>query len=214
MKKFAWIAGIAVVLAAAAAVALVISDRLVSGKWRYRITIAVETTEGVRTGSAVREVSAVTGLIRWYDGGGGVGVKGEAVVVDLGERGVLFGLIDWNSYDEFYDAFPYPKGGGQATADGIRYYNTLEPGRSAPLTNPKYWPQMVTFGDLHDPKSVKAVDPDDLAAAFGEGVSLKGITVEITDEPVTWEMDRVLPEYRAVPLVFGRSIFRRGGPRK
>ena len=40
-----------------------------------------------------------------------------------------------------------------------------------------------------DPKSVKPVDPDDLAAAFGEGVSLKDITVEITDDPVTWGMD-------------------------
>ncbi len=29
------------------------------------------------------------------------------------------------------------------------------------------------------------VDPDDFAASFGEGVSLKRITVQITDDPVT-----------------------------
>ena len=132
-----------------------------------------------------------------------------AADVGQGERGVLFGLIDWDSYDEFYSTFPYPKGGGQATAAGIRYYNTLEPGQSAPLTNPKYWPQLVTFGDLDVQESVKVVDPDDLAAAFGEGGSLKGISVEITDEPMTWGMERYLGPLHAV----GPYEFVRGEPK-
>jgi hypothetical protein len=44
---------------------------------------------------------------------------------------------------------------------------------------------LVTFGDEADPTSVAEVDPDDLAATFGEGVRLKRITVELTDDPVT-----------------------------
>lgn len=44
---------------------------------------------------------------------------------------------------------------------------------------------MVTFGDEADPTSVAEVDPDDLAATFGEGVKVKRITVELTDDPVT-----------------------------
>ena len=44
---------------------------------------------------------------------------------------------------------------------------------------------LVTFGDLDDPTSVEEVDPDDLAATFGEGVSLKRITVQMTDDLVT-----------------------------
>ena len=47
------------------------------------------------------------------------------------------------------------------------------------------YPMLVTFGDLADPTSVAEVDPDDLAATFGEGVKLKRITVELTDDPVT-----------------------------
>ncbi|HBM06154.1 MAG TPA: hypothetical protein DD369_11230, partial [Erythrobacter sp.] len=47
------------------------------------------------------------------------------------------------------------------------------------------YPMLVTFGDLDDPASVERVDPDDLAATFGEGVRLKRITVQITDDPVT-----------------------------
>ncbi|MDR4487070.1 MAG: hypothetical protein R3B83_06040 [Nitrospirales bacterium] len=44
---------------------------------------------------------------------------------------------------------------------------------------------LVTFTDLTDPTTVKKVDPENLAATLGPGVSLKRITLEITDEPVT-----------------------------
>jgi len=62
-----------------------------------------------------------------------------------------------------------------------------------PRTYPAYkfidersaYPMLVTFGDLDDPASVERVDPDDLAAIFGEGVALKRITVQLTDDPVT-----------------------------
>ena len=46
-------------------------------------------------------------------------------------------------------------------------------------------PLLVTFTDIKDPTTVKKVDPDNLAATFGPGVSLKSITLEITDETVT-----------------------------
>ena len=56
--------------------------------------------------------------------------------------------------------------------------NVLQDERSA-------YPMMVRFADESDPTSVALVDPDDLAASFGEGVSLRRITVELTDDPVT-----------------------------
>ena len=46
-------------------------------------------------------------------------------------------------------------------------------------------PMLVTFADINDPASVKKVNPNDLAASFGAGYSLKSITLEITDEKVT-----------------------------
>ncbi len=67
---------------------------------------------------------------------------------------------------------------------------------------------LVTFGDLDDPTSVEEVDPDDLGATFGEGNSLRRITVQITDDPVTTGIEKRLewlseypeprldPEYR------------------
>jgi hypothetical protein len=50
---------------------------------------------------------------------------------------------------------------------------------------PNAYPLLVTFTDINDPKSVLEVKPDNLAASFGVGYSLKSITLEITDEPVT-----------------------------
>jgi len=44
---------------------------------------------------------------------------------------------------------------------------------------------MVTFDDITDPATVRRVDPADLAASFGPGVSLKAVTLEITRAPVT-----------------------------
>ena len=47
------------------------------------------------------------------------------------------------------------------------------------------WPLMVTFDDLADPKTVRRVDPDNLAATFGPGVELRAVTLEVTGDPVT-----------------------------
>ena len=52
---------------------------------------------------------------------------------------------------------------------------------------------LVTFGDLDDPTSVSRVDPDDLAASFGEEVTLRRITVQMTDDRVTTGIEKRLP---------------------
>ena len=44
---------------------------------------------------------------------------------------------------------------------------------------------LVTFDDITKPETVRRVNPEDLAAVFGEGVRLKAVTLEITDEAVT-----------------------------
>ncbi|MBN8632473.1 MAG: hypothetical protein J0L76_16665 [Rhodobacterales bacterium] len=44
---------------------------------------------------------------------------------------------------------------------------------------------LVTFDDIAKPETVQRVDLEDLAAVFGEGVRLKAVTLEITEEAVT-----------------------------
>ncbi len=52
---------------------------------------------------------------------------------------------------------------------------------------------LVTFDDVTKPETVGQVDPEDLAAVFGEGVRLQAVTLEITEEAVTvGRVERVL----------------------
>ncbi len=55
------------------------------------------------------------------------------------------------------------------------------------------YPMLVRFRALDRPESLEAVDPDALGDAFGAGVELKRISVEITDEPVTVGIEKRLP---------------------
>jgi hypothetical protein len=57
------------------------------------------------------------------------------------------------------------------------------------------FPFLVRFADPRDPKSVVAVDPADLASHFGEGVTLRRVTVTITDDEVTTGHLGALPSF-------------------
>ncbi len=173
----------------------------------YRITVEIETPEGVKSGSAVRRVIAAKTLafnpdVRKIRSN----IFGEAVVVDLGKRGVIFALINWSSYEELYEAFAFD--GDEFGPEGIRYYRSLKPGTRAELKT--YIPKLVTFTDINDPKSVKLVKGyrfnvktqkfvpvDNFEEIFGKGVHLKRVMIEITNDPVTWG---IVDKYR--PSIF------------
>lgn len=163
-----------------------------SASWRYKITVEVETPEGIKTGSAIREIHAISSIKIGDTGGGAAGVKGEAVVVDLGERGALFATIGEDfGYSVMFKAFPYSKGG--LTKEGMEYYSSLKDAK-ANLLEIEALPRFVKFRTLNDPLSVKLVDIHDLAKDFGEGVKIKEVTIETTTEPVTWGLvERFLP---------------------
>lgn len=194
-----------------------------SGTWRYKMTVAVETPEGIKMGSAVREVSiAAAPEILPEMSGLAAGAKGEAVVVDLGNRGQFFTLLGGHAV--FADAFM----GGLLTKEAI--WNAklhVKPGATK-ILKIEHYPKFVRFRDINDPKTVESlikvgfckkatadgscaekvdgssslsylrmhpsyIEEDRFAEAFGQGVRLKSVTVEVTDEPVTWGIDQWLP---------------------
>jgi hypothetical protein len=70
---------------------------------------------------------------------------------------------------------------------------------------PEAYPLLVTFDDITKPETVREVDPSNLAATFGEGVSLRGMTLEVTEDKVTegqvaaalpWLCDRAIDHKR------------------
>lgn len=152
--------------------------------WSYKLTLVVETPEGIKTGSAVRWVYVSTEPQILPDQSGfHTGVKGEAVVVDLGKRGVLFALLKGASggdygYDIVYKEFPSDAGMRRS----IFYYTFLKAKKELAFDK---LPMLVRFRDINDPKTVELVDPNDLEKTFGKGVKLVSATLEMTDEDMT-----------------------------
>ena len=159
-----------------------------SATWRYKMTVTVETPEGLKTGYAVREVHQYTDIKIGDAGGGKAGAIGEAVVVDLGKRGVLFLLLSEDyAHNVVFHVFPF---NGANTPEGMKYYSSL---KNVQKSIRNYLPTMVTFKDLNNPMTVRAVDADNLEKVFGEGVHLKDALIEMTDEPVSWTIYNYLP---------------------
>ena len=173
--------------------------------YRYRLTVEVETPGGLRTGSSVIEVEQNMGR----SAGTGFGkiimrrVRGEAVAVDLPGGQTLFTLLRSDTNNEWAETVMQmlaPEIEGETFDDEFDNVLMIEGEVQLPRTWPanvvvperSAYPLLVTFGDIDDPTSVERVDPDDLVATFGEGVSLKRITVELTDDAVTTEIEERL----------------------
>ena len=206
MKPFKALSIFGILLLLAAAVAAATGLTPITGTWRYKMTVEVETPEGLKTGSAVREVDVVLEPRPGYTPypyHSVVKVKGEAVVVDLGKRGVLFALMDVDgSYQAVFRAFPGPPG---LTPQGVLYYRDL---KNAKATLSKQYPTFVRFRDINDPKTVEVIYPakdttvqnalgggpeKDFQDRFGKGVKLKEVTIETTNDPVTVGITAILP---------------------
>ncbi|KEO89088.1 hypothetical protein EH31_13700 [Erythrobacter longus] len=175
--------------------------------YRYRLTVEVDTPEGLKSGSSVIEVQQT--VMRPGSSPGSLGVsrkvRGEAVAVDLPGEQTLFALlrsesnVDWASYVYIYLKPPSTeKEFVDQLDDVLEVTGERELPRMWPpvafLEERSAYPMLVTFGDMDDPTSVARVDPDDLAASFGGGVSLKRITVELTDDPMTTGIEERLPK--------------------
>jgi hypothetical protein len=164
-----------------------------STSWNQRLTLVVETPEGEVRGSAVTRVSVVDfsgPLVLAEARGPKSSLQGEAVAVEVLPGKWLFALIGgaensagnaaaWAevTYAPARDAANRSRGYWERVADIQRQPNDTP----VPLP-PEAWPMLVTFGDIMKPETVRRVNPADLAAVFGEGVRLKEMTLEITEE--------------------------------
>lgn len=166
--------------------------------WHYKMTVTIATPEGDKTGSSVREVTGSHNLKLTPESCGYcVGLaKGEAVVIDLGKRGMVFALLSGGQsgvdygHQIFFQTFP--KGEGNGTV----------------ILQPQDYPMFVKFKSLNNPMTVEALSatakddqlyPDKVSRVFtfenalGKGVYLKSVSVEITKDQVSEIIDQYLP---------------------
>ena len=182
-------------------------------RYRYKMTVEIETPGGLKTGTSVQEQS----VTKYYmqDMAGNIRdmqTRGEAVAVDLPDGQMLFALLceasliqsvldplwknDWVESGRRITSGETPETVlvVAPTRSEIAYENGVEFTKVVP-----HYPKLVRFRDIHDPKSVEMVDPDDVAASFSAGVRLKRITLQLTDEKVTSGLRSRLPWLTVYP---------------
>lgn len=180
------------------------------------MTVVIETPEGLKSGSAVREISMDSAGIINVTGGAGTSrlEKGEAVVIDLGDRGTVFALMlgkYGGEYASYMILHAFPRKDNRFTSENIRYYRSLK--KAHTVLTPDLYPKFVRFEDIADPKTVKSIeiekevklsrlesavramnpDREYWATAFGAGVFIKDVTVEITQDPIQDKIVNWLP---------------------
>ncbi len=152
-----------------------------SWSWHQKLTVTVETPLGLKSASSVMKAS-----LEDRDGpfalpearGAFFELQGEAVVLEVLPGKYLFALL--KDMPRPYALF-FP---GEAPVDIAPKFERMSKPATATLTKSDY-PLLVTFTDINDPKTVKRVNPDNLAEFFGSGTSLASITLSITREQVT-----------------------------
>jgi hypothetical protein len=191
---------------------------------RYRLTVDVDVDGVVHTGSSVVEVfyqplpDSLVGI-----GGGaefGGEMRGNAITVNLGERGLLF-VVDYspswrgggrvpNDYTKLtllpFTVYDQPSNGLPSMMLGVaRELKT----RSEPVDVPlKKLPLIGRFKDINDSNSwFEELDPLNLAAAYGAGVRFVDARFEFTNDPIS-PMPSVWPAW----LKASTDSTYRGGP--
>lgn len=171
-------------------------------RYRARVSVEVNTPQGVRRGSSVyEETTHKSPALLPDEHVRALQIKGEAVAVDLPGGQVLFMLVPdaswlqaaldpgWNN--DWVES-------GARIAGGRTPRGVIDVSLSPAKVTGAPPPLLVRFGDIHDPRTVEAVAPGDLAASFGPGVTLQRITVTVTDDAVTSGIEKRLgwlPKY-------------------
>ena len=169
-------------------------------EWNEKVTLEVETQDGLKTASSVQAIK----LIHTWAGlpemkGASASLKGEAVVMEVLPGRFLFALLSSERdpsrrLNLFYNRELDDLYRRELGLKAGEYKNRTVPEKVALTLRTKgramamptyYYPLLVTFKDINDPASVQKISPGNLSAVFGSGVKLKRITYEIVDAPVT-----------------------------
>ena len=161
-----------------------------SASFRYRMTVEVETPQGIKSGSSVMEIIAERQEQVLSEARPMIStVRGEAVVVDL-PSGPLFVLLQMpDARTTYISAVTYAlapdlrEGGWQPFWKAVNRLGGWFGGATGDVPR-EDWPMMVRFRDIHDPKSVERVDP--------EAVGVKRIRIETTSDDVTTGIEKRL----------------------
>ena len=185
--------------------ALVIGDQIRINRpgHKYRLAVEVETPDGVKSASGVMSVHPDRG----YSRKGSTLTKGDAVWVDLGGGKNLVALLahlDDKGLEldgmNFVALRAFNAAGRKTT------FNAMNRMTGTAQVTGALIPVLAAFSDVSDSATMRTVKPDDLAATYGNGFALRGVSVEavpngfwpldfggVLGEPVTRGIEAKLP---------------------
>jgi hypothetical protein len=176
--------------------------------YRYKLTLAVNTPEGVKRGSSVVEVLFYE--VSFPERGTMHKLHGEALYLDLGPGAkLLIALLTSHLHPKYGKEQRWSRDGGPhdnllsrlygvtLSAGTLDYISRIARMRGARKITPDDLPDLVTFANINDPKSVIEVDPNDLQATLGPNITWNEITLESTDEPISTGIRMRLPWLQA-----------------
>jgi hypothetical protein len=159
--------------------------------YRYRMTVTVVVDGQVHSGSSVIEVRVskqpvflpTVNRLDYAD-------RGEAVFVDLGEGRNIVALLA---------SAPYAERSGLAVSLVPSHFK-LDLFKDAQLASlpalrgrwelaDSELPTLVTFSNPADPATVSVIRPEQLEQAFGPRVRWRGVSIEMTNDAVTQQIE-------------------------
>jgi hypothetical protein len=181
-------------VAAVLAIAVTLVGCGKSESYRYKLTIAVNTTNGIKRGSTVGEI--VFWDVSIPARGTMHKLRGEALYLDLGPGArPLIALLTHRLHRISDDVIRWSSEAGPGTRLLMQLYGEkpsedfvndlprVAAKRGPRKLSPDNLPDLVTFADVNDPNSVIEVDPNNLQAMLGLDISWNEITVEVVDDP-------------------------------
>lgn len=152
---------------------------------KYRMTVEVETPDGVRSASGVIAVTPYRG----YNPGGTTRIAGDAVFVELGGGKNLVALLLHVDRTIDIDAINYVALRAYPAATGKRVnFNDMNRQTGVVPVTGALVPVLLAFADPADPGSAKAVPPGDSETVLGGNYRLRGVSAEVVPNGF-WPID-------------------------
>jgi hypothetical protein len=166
---------------------LVIGDQIRINRpgHKYRLTVEVETPEGIKSASGVMAVTPDRG----YSRHGHTQTSGDALYVDLGSGKNLLALLAHIDKTLDLDGINYVALRAYGAAGGQRVsFNEMSRMKGKVPVTGELIPVLATFADPNKPGTMRTVPAADLEAAFGRGTRLHAVTAEVVPNGF-WPID-------------------------